>query len=58
MFTPFISMTAPGYTERIGFPIDLSLIRKFIVSRVIKSYKDLHQRIALICHNCVKFNGR
>ncbi|KAL7519806.1 hypothetical protein ACHAWX_004562 [Stephanocyclus meneghinianus] len=49
---------APGYTERIGFPIDLSLIRKFIVSRLIKSFSSLHQRIGLICHNCVKFNGR
>eukprot|EP00804_Cyclotella_cryptica_P015745 CCRYP_013385-RB/>CCRYP_013385-RB protein AED:0.32 eAED:0.32 QI:137/1/1/1/0.66/0.57/7/716/328 len=49
---------APGYTERIGFPIDLSLIRKFIVSRLIKSFASLHQRIGLICHNCVKFNGR
>jgi hypothetical protein len=25
---------------------------------MIKSYASLHQRIALICHNCVKFNGR
>lgn len=49
---------APGYKERISFPIDLSLIRKFITSRVIKSYKALHQRIGLVCHNCVKFNGR
>ena len=38
--------------------MDLSLIRKMIVSRMIKSYASLHQRIALICHNCVKFNGR
>ena len=29
-----------------------------IVARMIKSYASLHQRIALICHNCVKFNGR
>jgi len=38
--------------------MDLSLIRKMIVARMIKSYANLHQRIALICHNCVKFNGR
>ena len=25
---------------------------------MIKSFASLHQRIALICHNCVKFNGR
>ena len=29
-----------------------------IVARMIKSFASLHQRIALICHNCVKFNGR
>jgi hypothetical protein len=49
---------APGYTDRILFPIDLSLIRKMIVARIIVSYKDLHQRVGLICHNCVKYNGR
>lgn len=49
---------APGYTDRILFPIDLSLIRKMIVARIIVSYSDLHQRIGLICHNCVKYNGR
>lgn len=49
---------APGYTERISFPMDLSLIRKMIVARQIKSYRDLHQRLGLIAHNCVKYNGR
>ena len=49
---------APGYKERILFPIDLSLIRKMIVCRMIKSYAGLHRCIGLICHNCVKFNGR
>lgn len=49
---------APGYTDRILFPIDLSLIRKMIIARIILSYKDLHQHIGLICHNCVKYNGR
>ena len=49
---------APGYTDRIFFPMDLSLVRKMIVSRMIKSYADLHQWIGLICHNCVKYNGR
>jgi Bromodomain len=49
---------APGYTDRILFPIDLQLIRKMIVSTIIKSYCDLHQKLLLICHNCVKFNGR
>jgi hypothetical protein len=49
---------APGYIDRIFFPIDLSLVRKMIVSRIIKSYSDFHQRIGLICHNCMKYNGR
>lgn len=52
------SSPAPGYKERILFPMDLSLVRKMIVSRMIKSFSSLHQRVALICHNCVKFNGR
>ncbi len=49
---------APGYIERIVFPMDLSMIRKLIVARTIKSYSDLHQYIGLISHNCVKYNGR
>ena len=49
---------APGYTDRIAFPMDLSLVRKMIVARQIRSYSDLHQRLGLICHNCVKYNGR
>lgn len=49
---------APGYTERILFPIDLSLIRKMITARIIVSFADLHQRIGMICFNCVNFNGR
>ena len=49
---------APGYQERIPFPIDLSLIRKMIVARMITSYAGLHRCVGLICHNCVKFNGR
>eukprot|EP00980_Cylindrotheca_fusiformis_P015039 scaffold4150_cov117-Cylindrotheca_fusiformis.AAC.5 len=50
---------APGYTDRISFPMDLSMVRKMIVgSRIINSYADLHQRIGLICHNCMKYNGR
>ena len=49
---------APGYKERIVFPLDLSMLRKMIVARMIKSFASLHQRVALICHNCVKFNGR
>jgi hypothetical protein len=49
---------APGYQERILFPIDLSLIRKMIVARMIKSYAGFHRCVGLICHNCVKFNGR
>jgi hypothetical protein len=49
---------APGYTDRIVFPMDLSLIRKMIVARKVQSYADLHQYVGLISHNCVKYNGR
>jgi len=55
---PVNPMEAPGYQERIVFPIDLSLIRKMIVARMIKSYAGFHRCVGLICHNCVKFNGR
>jgi len=49
---------APGYNDRIPFPIDLSLIKKMIACGQIQTFEELHQRIGLICHNCVKFNGR
>ena len=49
---------APGYTDRILFPMDMSMIRKMIVARNIKSYRDFHIKAGLICHNCVKYNGR
>lgn len=49
---------APGYTDRIFFPMDLALIRKMIIARQIKTYSQLHQRMGLIAHNCVKYNGR
>lgn len=49
---------APGYAERILFPMDLSLVRKMIVARILTSYSEVHQRIRLISHNCVKYNGR
>ncbi len=58
MLITFVLFLAPGYTDRILFPIDLSLIRKMIVARMIKSYAELHQRIGLICHNCVKVSKR
>jgi len=49
---------APGYASRILFPMDLSLVRKMIVSRILTSFSEVHQRIRLITHNCVKYNGR
>jgi len=49
---------APGYNDRILFPIDLNLIRKMIVCGHITTFEEMHQKIGLICHNCVKFNGR
>jgi len=49
---------APGYKERIQFPMDLGLIRKRIVAGNIRTFADLHGAVALIAHNCVKYNGR
>lgn len=49
---------APGYTDRIPFPMDLSMIRKLIVARHITTYEQLHQYVILIAHDCVKYNGR
>lgn len=49
---------APGYTDRIHFPCDLSLMRKMIIAQKIVTYKDFKQYITLIAHNCLTFNGR
>ena len=49
---------APGYTDRIQFPMDLSLVRKLIVAQKITTYGQLQAYIGLIAHNCVKYNGR
>lgn len=49
---------APGYTDRIQFPMDLGMIRKMILVGNIQSFADLHHYVSLISHNCVKFNGR
>jgi hypothetical protein len=49
---------APGYTERIRFPMDLSLIRKLVMSKHIKTYEGILKQVHLIGHNCVKYNGR
>jgi len=38
--------------------MDLGLIRKRIVARNIQTLADLHGAVALISHNCVKYNGR
>ena len=54
---PVTDRDAPGYSERILFPMDLSLVRKLITSQQIQSFEDLHTKMALICHNCMKFNG-
>jgi len=51
-------LEAPGYTNRILFPIDLTLIKKMVLCEYIQTFEDLYQHIGLICHNCVKFNGR
>jgi len=49
---------APGYKERIQYPMDLSLIRKLITNGYVSSFQQLHVYLGLICHNCIKFNGR
>jgi len=49
---------APGYTDRILFPMDLSLVRKMIQARILTSFAEVHQKLRLISHNCVKYNGR
>ena len=54
---PVTDKDAPSYSDRILFPMDLSLVRKMITLQQIQSFADLHAKIALICHNCMKFNG-
>ncbi len=49
---------APGYDTRIHFPVDMGLIKKLVLCGHINTFEKLHQYIGLICHNCVKFNGR
>jgi len=38
--------------------MDLSLIRKLILSRHIRNYEGVLKQVHLIGHNCVKYNGR
>ena len=49
---------APGYSDRIVFPMDLMLVRKRIQSNNISTLCSLHAAIGLISHNCVKYNGK
>jgi hypothetical protein len=49
---------APGYTDRIKFPCDISLLKKFVLCGYIQTFQELHQQAGLIVHNCIKFNGR
>lgn len=51
-------LEAPGYTERICFPSDITLLKKFVLCGYIQTFQELHQQAGLIAHNCVKFNGR
>ena len=55
---PVQDREAPGYSKKILFPVDLSLVRKMIVSNIITTYAELHRYIGILAHNCVKFNGR
>lgn len=54
---PVRTEDAPGYAERILFPMELSLIRKRIVTNQIQTFSDLHAALGLISYNCVKYNG-
>lgn len=49
---------APGYEDKILFPVDMTLIKKFVLCGHINTFEKLHQYIAMICHNCIKYNGR
>lgn len=49
---------APGYEERIPFPIDMSLVKKMVQAGQVRSFRDLHERLGLVSHNCCKYNGR
>ena len=49
---------APGYEERIPFPVDVSLVKKMVQAGQVRSFRDLHERMGLISHNCCKYNGR
>lgn len=49
---------APGYEERIPFPIDVSLVKKMVQAGQVRSFRDLHELMGLISHNCCKYNGR
>jgi hypothetical protein len=49
---------APGYVDRIKFPSDMALLKKFVLCGYIRTFQELHQQAGLIVHNCVKFNGR
>lgn len=55
---PVNPQEAPGYIDRILFPCDLSLVKKMILCGTITTFEELHRKVGLICHNCVKFNGR
>jgi len=49
---------APGYGDRIKFPLDWSVVRKLIQTKHIQTMAALHRIAALIAHNCVQYNGR
>ena len=49
---------APGYEERLPFPIDMSLVKKMVQAGQVRSFRDLHERLGLVSHNCCKYNGR
>ena len=58
VFRKPVGEEAPGYRDKIHFPMDLSLVRKLITNGYISSFQQLHEYLGLICHNCIKFNGR
>jgi hypothetical protein len=55
---PVTSREAPGYDQKILFPMDLSLIRKLIMADLVTTLAHFHNVTNLMLFNCIKFNGK
>jgi hypothetical protein len=54
---PVTSREAPGYDQKIMFPMDLSLVRKMIINEMVTTLDEFRRHLNLMLHNCIKFNG-